>query len=80
MDLLNMTKRAKSMNFTRRLNGGNFYLSSYSFEFWLFLLVQKFVTNAKFQLNMFKIMPARPKNTGTWGVTNTLKKYKLSSM
>ena len=28
--------------------------------------------NTKFQLNISKFMPDRPKNTGTWGVNNTL--------
>ena len=28
--------------------------------------------NTNFQLNISKIMPARPKNTGTWGVHTTV--------
>ena len=31
----------------------------------------KLVTNAKFQLNISKITPTRPKNTGTWDVNTT---------
>ena len=34
MDLINMTNRAKSMNFKRRLNRGNFYFSKQSFQIW----------------------------------------------
>ena len=34
MDLLNMTNRAKSMNFIRRLIRGNFYFSKQSFKIW----------------------------------------------
>ena len=34
MDLLNMTIVPKSMSFIRRLNIGNFYLSSQGLEIW----------------------------------------------
>ena len=48
----------------RRLNRGNFYLLSHSFEIWCDSLGEwKLATNAKFQLSFYKLMPARPKKT-----------------
>ena len=51
---------------------GNFYLLSHSFEIWCDSLGEwKF---AKFQLNFYKLMPARPKKktTGTYAVKTTI--------
>ena len=68
MDLLNMTNRAQIHEFyKKKVNRENFIFKLH-FEFWLFLLLQKFVTEAKFQFNMSKIMPVRPKNTKTHGM------------
>ena len=47
------------MNFTSQLNRGNFYLSSQSFQIWWLYGSHKKIQ--KFQLNISKIMPARPK-------------------
>ena len=82
MDLLNKTNKTLSMNFihVRRFNRGNFYLSSHSFYILRFIREKNLGTNAKFQHNIFKITPARPKKTGTcvtWGVNVTIvSKYK----
>ena len=43
------------------------------FKFGDCLGVWKLATNAKFQNNISKIMPARPKNTGTWEVLHSIK-------
>ena len=54
---------------------GNFYLLSHSFEIWCDSLGEwKLATNAKFQLNFYKLMPARPKKktTGTYAVKTTI--------
>ena len=56
------------MNFIRSLNKGNFYFSNQSFQIWWLISGIEVRKNTKFQLNISKIMAARPKkNTGTWG-------------
>ena len=55
-----MTNRAQFINFIRRLNRGNFYVSSHSFEIYDLLAGRNLATNVNFQLNISKIMLARP--------------------
>ena len=45
---------AKSMNFIRRLNKGNFYLSTHSLKFGYLLGGCKLTRNTKVQLNISK--------------------------
>ena len=63
MDLLNMTKRAQEENFI---------FQPTIFRFGDLLAVWKLPTDAKFFINIYKIMPVRPKNTGTWCVNTTI--------
>ena len=49
------------MNFIRRVNRRNFYLSSQSFQFGDLIGICKLATKAKFQQFVCKIMPVRPK-------------------
>ena len=49
------------MNFIRRSNRGNFYLSCHSFDD--LLAGWKFATKAKVQPNISNILPAKPKKT-----------------
>ena len=55
----------KSMNFLKRLN---FYFSSQTFQIWWIISSLKVMKNTKFQLNISKTMPARPKKTQGHGV------------
>ena len=53
----------KSMKFIS-LNRGNFYFSHYSFRIlWLISGMKVIKKNRKFQLNISKIKPVRPKNS-----------------
>ena len=61
-----MTTGPKSMNFIRSLNRGNFYLLSHSF-----ISGMEVDKKCKISAQISKIMPARQKNTGTWGVNTT---------
>ena len=78
MDLLNMTNRAQISEFYNKLYIENFIFQatvSTLKEIFIFqatnskfgdlLAGWKLDTNAKFQLNISKIMPARPKKTET---------------
>ena len=60
----------KSMNIIRRLNRENFYFSSQSFQIWWQISGLKVWKNAKFQLNISKIMAVRPKNTIVKAIIN----------
>ena len=70
MNLSNITNRAKSMNFIRRLNGENVYLSSYSLK--LGDLLRKLATNINFSLIFLKVCMLRQINTETWAVNTTI--------
>ena len=70
----------KSMNFIRRLNRENFYLSSLFFQFGGLLGVWKLALYAKFQLNISKIMPTRPKKHWNMGLNMTRSKANLYLM
>ena len=51
------------MNFIRKLSRGKFYLSNQSVQIRGFIRGWKLATNAKFQLIISKIMPAKDKKT-----------------
>ena len=67
------------MNLIRQLNKVtlNVYLPSHSCVMWcfirqLFIIYWMLVKSAKCKHNNSKIMPAVPKNTGTWGMNTTI--------
>ena len=55
------------MNFIRRLNRGNFYFSNQSFQIWWLIGGIEVRKTYKFQLNISKIMAARPKKHRAMG-------------
>ena len=63
----------KLMNFVRRLNIGKIICLNPEFpNLWLIQGTgMEVMKNTKLQLNISKIMSARSKNTGTWGVNTT---------
>ena len=63
-----MANMVQSINFVRRLNRRNFYFQARVFKFWRFIRGIEVDKNVKFQFNISKIIPARPKKTGTWDV------------
>ena len=63
-----MTNRAKPLNFIRRLNRE---FLPFKPEFSNFVASWRYESYGKIQ-NFTKFMPSRPKNTGTWGVNNTI--------
>ena len=56
---------AEIHEFSKKVKG-NFYLPSQGFQIWRFLTGMEVATNAKFQLNISKIILARPKNSRAW--------------
>ena len=69
MILINMTNRVQIQEcLIRRLNKGNFYLLSHSFEILWFISGMEVGTKCIITAHISKITPARPKNTGTWGM------------
>ena len=64
MDLLNMTNRAQIHEFYNKVKRGFFYRSGQSLKFCDLLGGWKLAINAKFQLNISKITPARPETQG----------------
>ena len=64
------------MNCIRNLKSENCNFSNQTFfKFGDLLGIQKLVTNAKFQLDISKIVPVRQKITRTWDVNTTLTAY-----
>ena len=51
----------KSIQLIRRLNRENFYFSNHNFQIWQLINGMEVLRNTKFQLNVSKIVPARPK-------------------
>ena len=73
MDLALFVMFNKSINFIRRQNREIFYIFKKEFSNLVASLRYKsYEKKYKFQLNIYKIMPARPKNTGTWVVNTSI--------
>ena len=50
------------MNFIRRLREKILYFANYSFEIWWVIRGMEVIKNAKFHLNISRIVPGRPKH------------------
>ena len=74
MELLIMTtnRALNSTNFIRIINRGFVFLQANVFKFEDLLGERNLTQNAQFQLNIWKIIPVKAKNTGTWDVNTTV--------
>ena len=68
-----MTNRVQIYEFYKKVKlEENFIFQVTVLKFSNLLGGWKLATNAKFQKNISKLMPARPKNTGKWGLNATV--------